>query len=589
MRSIPNGWRVAALVVIAWFAVTVAACTENESRDSASGDQPVQQAAAAPDERSGERQSPNAPSTAREQQTRAEEEFAKPDVQSASPAEEDNAETLSDDQSAQSDTQSATHEDGQEDPDDEADEIEEDITGVIYLKDYGTEYKECPGTQPDFDPTSALREWWRSSDEQTRSADFGRFPPDSTMSNTVAIDLAVSRWHVCALMEDGTVRCWGRTAYEPQPAAGRFTQIDGGCGLRPDGTVDCWDGPLSAVPFEFPPGHFTNIAVDEDRLCGLRPDGSADCCGYGYWPGLVPRSGPFVEIEADGSGNCAIGEDSTIECWGQYSLKTDPAEGAFTDLAYFRYTACGLNDAGEIVCWALAGSEVVPPPAGEFTRLAAGGRHICAVGSDNVIRCWDDYPYSRFRSKPTYSPREEVVDLGVGYDFACGLSTSGSVQCWGNIVDSWEWPQLPRGRFSQVVIGRNDDEVCGLRENGVALCWGYTLAGKWTPPGPYSQISVGSSYACGVRLDGAVGCWGEGYPDEFVGEREDEPEVVRERLDGPFVQVDVHADEACAVRADGSVACWNTPGARLRRSSGRSAPGKHSTSLPDVLVPLQSH
>ena len=85
---------------------------------------------------------------------------------------------------------------------------------------------------------------------------------------------------------------------------------------------------MSAVPFEFPSGHFTNIAVDGDRLCGLRPDGSADCCGYGYWTGLVRRSGPFVEIEADGSGNCAIGADSTIECWGDYSLKTDPSEGS---------------------------------------------------------------------------------------------------------------------------------------------------------------------------------------------------------------------------------------------------------------------
>ena len=28
MRSIPNGWRVAALLVIAWFAVTMAACTD---------------------------------------------------------------------------------------------------------------------------------------------------------------------------------------------------------------------------------------------------------------------------------------------------------------------------------------------------------------------------------------------------------------------------------------------------------------------------------------------------------------------------------------------------------------------------------
>ena len=28
MRSIPNAWRVAALVVIAWFAVTMAACTD---------------------------------------------------------------------------------------------------------------------------------------------------------------------------------------------------------------------------------------------------------------------------------------------------------------------------------------------------------------------------------------------------------------------------------------------------------------------------------------------------------------------------------------------------------------------------------
>lgn len=455
----------------------------------------------------------------------------------------------------------------------------------VYLPDRFVEFKACPGTDLKFDPATSMRDSSSLRRPGFRAMDLERFPHDPTKSGTVAVDLSVSRWHVCALMEDGTVRCWGRTAYEPMPVAGSFTQIDGACGLRPDGSFDCWGGALSAVPFVAPPDYFTRVASHGDRLCGLKPDGTVECCGYGDRYQLAAPTGSFFDIGVYEFHNCAIRDDMTIACWGGYTLNTDKSEGSFVDHAYLQYTACGLSPAGEISCWDFTESEVVEPPANVSARLTSGFDQYCALGADNFVRCWDTYPIRQYGYEAKYTPTEQIVDIGSGFDFACGLSTSGTVQCWGGPVDVWQWPQPPGGKFAQVVIGLDDYSVCGLRENGVAVCWGYTLAGDWVPPGPYTQISVGSYYACGVRLDGTISCWGEGYPDDVIDESAEEPEIVTELFDGPYVQVDVHWRDVCAVRADGSTVCWNTPVTRpSERTVGNNPGNARQLSLTEYLV-----
>jgi hypothetical protein len=68
----------------------------------------------------------------------------------------------------------------------------------------------------------------------------------------------------------------------------------------------------------------------------------------------------------------------------------------------------------------------------------------------------------------------------------------------------------PPGTFTQLSVG--DDFGCAVTPAGVAGCWGESSGLTTIPavlPGPYREISVGWDAFCALRGDHALDCWGE--------------------------------------------------------------------------------
>jgi alpha-tubulin suppressor-like RCC1 family protein len=127
----------------------------------------------------------------------------------------------------------------------------------------------------------------------------------------------------CALLMDGTVRCWGEnhqgqlgdgtdgSRVRPVPVIG-LTRVAGialgsahGCAWLEDGTVQCW-GAAGAMPLDTSTGkersgvvpvdgvsNVVRVYAHEAYSCALRRDGSVRCWGYG-----VPRLRSPAEREA---------------------------------------------------------------------------------------------------------------------------------------------------------------------------------------------------------------------------------------------------------------------------------------------------
>lgn len=199
----------------------------------------------------------------------------------------------------------------------------------------------------------------------------------------LVVQLSVGSQHTCVVLDDGNARCWGngdsgRLGYgsidsvgdQEVPAAagnlntgGTVVQMAAGgshtCALMEGGTVRCW-GRASEGQL----GYGTKL-FNGDELLGNEP---------GETPAEIDDvdvGGTVVQIAAGGQHTCALLDTGNVRCWG------DAARGA---LGY-----SNLERIGDTETPASAGDVNLGAKA---VKISAGGFHTCAVLETGAVRCW---------------------------------------------------------------------------------------------------------------------------------------------------------------------------------------------------------
>jgi alpha-tubulin suppressor-like RCC1 family protein len=241
----------------------------------------------------------------------------------------------------------------------------------------------------------------------------------------------------------------------------------------------------------------------------------------------------------------------------------------------------------------------VVPPAGDAevlgalaatTRLAAGGRHTCAIARAGIAICWGANDRGQVgpaagatSAEPTRVPETRGLTAVVsGAAHTCGLREDGGAICWG-ANDRGQLGAATPGRQTSprpipVAGGRTftaltagDRHTCGLASDGTAWCWGDNgseqLGTGSAGPTPravrggrkFTALSAGAKHTCGVATDGAVLCWGDGFSGQLGrGARETMSEPVAVDLDVKATDVASGREHACAVAQTGRVWCWGS-------------------------------
>jgi len=239
--------------------------------------------------------------------------------------------------------------------------------------------------------------------------------------------------HTCAILDDNSVRCWGNgaegqvgypnpnTILTPategpvdlgQDGSGRkFTAVAisaGGahtCAILDTGTVRCWgygaDGQL---------GYANTASIGDNETPGTA--GPVD---------LGPER-TAVAISAGRSHTCAVLDDSSVRCWGL---------GAGGRLGYGNTRNVGDNETP-----ASAGP-VNLGPGRTAVAISAGDSHTCARLDDGGVRCWGNAGNGRlgYCSPQSIGDNETPdaagpVDIGAGGAGCTGpvapMTTQGS-------------------------------------------------------------------------------------------------------------------------------------------------------------------
>jgi cysteine-rich repeat protein len=385
-----------------------------------------------------------------------------------------------------------------------------------------------------------------SCDDGIRNGDEQGVDCGGHCAECVAIDIVAGGYHSCALLETGTVRCWGRNS-EGQLGYGNTSNIGDDEAPATAGDVDVG-------------GVVVQLVGGDLHTCALLETGAVRCWGYsnagqlGYGStssigdnevpataGDVDVGGGVVQLAAGVFHTCALLETGTVRCWGY---------GMFGQLGYGNMSNIGDNEVP-----ATAGDVDV---GGVVVQLAAGGYHTCALLETGGVRCWGDGRNGRlgYGNTSWIGDNETpamvgdvdvggvVVQLAAGGAHTCVLLETGSVRCWGH------------GLYGQLGYGNNSSIGDAPGETPAT-------AGDVDVGGVVVQLAAGGEHTCALLETGAVRCWGRGlygrlgYGNEiWIGNDETPATAGNVDVGGGVVQLAAGWTHTCALLETGAVRCW---------------------------------
>lgn len=361
-----------------------------------------------------------------------------------------------------------------------------------------------------------------------------------------------------------------------------------------------------------PGGQLKALKAGVETSCALMRSGALWCWGtkvddFAHAADSVPQklSGSLtltdfsVADDVFGGAICAVDAAHATYCWGNYA-KWD---------SYISYGA----------------SPTLLQDTLPITKVSAGDGHVCGLATTGVAYCWGSFVAGkRGNGAPVPSTPDTnwasttVTAVAGGLSFSalgasrvhtCGLTTTGTVYCWGlgpmlgdtASVDyrtsaeclypyqpTCTWTPKPVQALSSVTaLSVGGFGSCALIQGGAVWCWGPTgdtLAPIGLPtavplPESATLISVGTREACALGSSGAAYCWGQIGPWRGTATATAAPAPVETGLH--FVSLTVGGMHACGLADDDYVYCWGS------NTQGQLGDGTHVTSTAPIRVLLQ--
>ena len=336
-------------------------------------------------------------------------------------------------------------------------------------------------------------------------------------SNFVATQISAGESHICAVMDDGKVKCWGRNDYG-QTGNGYTRQSNTG------------------NPYEV---HFLHGTIYPGGGPGVTDD------NYVIKASDSTPLTDIVQVSAGISSTCAIDNSTNAWCWGANAQgqsgfgdvkstgdfaapkarqvrdgSANPISG-FRSVAVGELFACALKNDGTVWCWGdnsegqlgnggVADSSTPIQVAGitSATAIAAGARHACVVAA-GAVKCWGQGADGRLgssRASGGLAPVDvpgltNVSRISAGFAHSCALDTSAKLWCWGRFYDN----------YYADMNGGQGGGAASLRSGGT-----FGTSGTSNTP---QQVAVftsvasfasGNNHVCAIEVDGPMKCWGSG-------------------------------------------------------------------------------
>lgn len=421
--------------------------------------------------------------------------------------------------------------------------------------------------------------------EHASSGDIREVKPTSPLADVRQI--AAGSLHACALLSDGTVRCWGKRSFT-------------GAGKGGDGEIKM-DAPVQVKGL----AGAVRLSASDRHTCALGKDGSVSCWGRANLGGLpgaptsvveeeptaVPGIADAVDVAAGHDHTCVLRASGKVSCWGVSGLVGElgggpdrrdglvEVQGISDAVAVVAGddVSCAYRASGKISCWGTSSrgqlgngtmGEVLTPKAvpgvSGATQIGAGDGYTCAVvGPGAELSCWGIGqafwdPRTKLGPPAQVSGITGVARLSAAKEGACAVNEAGKVACFAGKERRPPHGSPPVKGAKRVFYDSKDTGAALLQSGGAAL-WYRTK----TTPVPGLEGAVDLAYhnhllvngLCAVLASGKVACVTIDVP--FGKKTPAKPSrAVEVGGLGDAMSIAAGQDEYCAVRKSGRVACW---------------------------------
>jgi alpha-tubulin suppressor-like RCC1 family protein len=373
-------------------------------------------------------------------------------------------------------------------------------------------------------PPKHKKDHWRHCETQC-TAD--QYETESGECRVKATAISAGGFYSCAVVSGGGVKCWGSyggwglLGYPPPlgsenlgdeagemgaalpnvPLGAGLTAIDVyadsdvTCALLDGGSMKCWGYNGYGLATGIPGGPVAGLTVEDFVLHTFPSDAVAIAAG----------SGAAMALLADGT----LRQITT----SAFSLSFDGVLATAFDRnsRYDHWDTCIVSEDAEMICKSFAGglSGTVEAALGAGRTaidVSLGRFHYCGLLDDGGVKCWGGNAYGQLGQGDT-TPRDLTDELtsialgqpataiSAGSEHTCAILADGSVKCWGRNDDG----QLGIGTveamgdgagemaaLTAVDLGTGRTAVaidagwhtCALLDNGGVKCWGRNLAGE---------------------------------------------------------------------------------------------------------------
>ena len=487
-----------------------------------------------------------------------------------------------------------------------------------------------------------------------------------------AVAISSGYTHTCAILDNGNVACWGDgfrgqlgnggTSQQNTPTltsslgtgrtavalSSKFTHT---CAILDNGSVSCWgygnDGQLG------------NGGTSQQNTPTLTSSLGTGRKAVALSSGGYQLNNGGHQFSSGGHHTCAILDNGDVSCWGDgnegqlgngaTSDKTTPTltsslgssrtaalserdfdgDGTYTIFQAHSYLdtqeqsissggahTCAILDNGSVSCWGQGldgqlgngGTINVTTPTSIGTlgtnrtavALSSGGSHTCAILDNGSVSCWGRGDNGQLGNGGTENSTLPVttsslgagrtaVALSSGTAHTCALLDNGLISCWGY----GDYGQLGNGGTTgtnvptltsslgtgrtAIALSSGQDHTCALLDNGSVSCWGDsnlgqlgngmyysltpTLTGSFGTGRTAVALSSGSFHTCAILDNGAVSCWGMGWQGQLGNGgapfKQNTPVLVSSFGSGrTALAISAGVFHTCAILDNGLVSCW---------------------------------